>query len=182
MKATLLFVLLLPMALQGQDVNLKWAKQMIGDGNLSISTATTVDKLGNVYTTGHFGGTVDFDPGPGVYNLTRLLLGWGYDEFLLYDDMFISKLDAGGNFIWAKQIGTINAGGAMVLSIDLDRDGNIYTTGYFGGTLDFDPGPCKYELTAPLGGSEMFALKLTSEGEFLWAKKLTGYGFSNCAR
>src|SRR5262245_13944218 len=129
MKQALLVLLLLPSILQAQDVSLKWAKQMVG-GSLSISRATTVDKLGNVYTAGQFGGTVDFDTGPGVYNLTRQFLGSGYDPFLLFDDMFVSKLDAGGNFIWAKQIATSNGGGAMVLSMDLDMNGNIYTTGY----------------------------------------------------
>jgi len=30
-----------------------------------------VDGAGNVYTTGHFNGTVDFDPGPGTVYMTR---------------------------------------------------------------------------------------------------------------
>ena len=100
MKSILLFILLIPTLLQSQDVNFKWAKQ-IGNGYMDVSTAMAVDKLGNVYTTGYFGGTVDFDPGPGVYNLTRPYAG--YEDFGFNHDMFVCKLDAAGNFIWANK-------------------------------------------------------------------------------
>jgi hypothetical protein len=58
--------------------------------------ATTVDIHGNVYTTGYFIGTVDFDPGAGTANLSSS--GSSYD-------IFISKIDANGNYVWAKKYG-----------------------------------------------------------------------------
>ena len=61
-----------------------------------MSRASVIDNLGNVYTTGSFQGTVDFDPGTGTYELTSV------GE----TDIFISKLDANGNFLWAKPIST----------------------------------------------------------------------------
>lgn len=125
-----------------------------------IAHAVTVDASGNVFTTGFFNGTVDFDPGTGTFNLTSAG----------FDDIFISKLDSSGNFIWAKQIGnTLND---YSYSIALDSAVNIYTTGYFRGTTDFDPGPGIHNLTV-VGGSDIFICKLDSSGNFIWAN---GFG------
>jgi len=74
---------------------------------------------GAVYTTGHFTGTVDFDPGGGTFNLTS---AGGID-------IFISKLDGSGNFICAKAMG--GTGGDYGLSIALDALGHVYLAGYF---------------------------------------------------
>jgi hypothetical protein len=54
-----------------------------------------VDDEGNVYTMGIFGNTMDFDPGTNVFELTS------FGDA----DIFVQKLDSGGNFLWAKQIG-----------------------------------------------------------------------------
>src|SRR5947207_348992 len=69
---------------------LSWAKQMGGTGN-EYGYSIALDASGNVYTTGSFNSTVDFDPGAGIFNLTPA-----------GEDIFISKLDAAGNFVWAK--------------------------------------------------------------------------------
>ena len=58
--------------------------------------AVTVDSSGNVYTIGHFGDTVDFDPGSGTANLTS-----NGDTNTAYD-VFVSKLDSSGNYVWGK--------------------------------------------------------------------------------
>ena len=125
-----------------------------------------MDPSGNVYTTGYFNGTGDFDPGAGIFNLTS---AGG-------DDIFVSKLNSAGNFVWAK-----NMGGAFndeVISIAVDASGNVYTTGYFDGTCDFDPGAGVFNLTpsgAP-GFFDIFISKLNVSGDFVWAKKMGGTG------
>lgn len=48
------------------------------------------------------------------------------------NDVFISKIDVAGNFIWSKQFGGIDEGYSF--SIALDPTKNVYTTGYFYGT------------------------------------------------
>src|SRR6185295_9735200 len=138
--------------------NLNWAIQMGGADN-DIGKSVVVDGAGNVYTTGSFDGTADFDPGPGTYNLTTAGVG----------DIFISKLDASGNFLWAKQIGgtTYDYG----YSIAVDSVGNVYTTGYFDDTADFDPGPGTYNLTTA-GSADIFVSKLDNSGNFIWAKQM----------
>ncbi|HEX3168804.1 MAG TPA: hypothetical protein VHQ93_21195, partial [Chitinophagaceae bacterium] len=176
MKSILFFILLTPAFLFAQDVNFKWVKQMVGSGDVEASTAMVVDKWGNVITTGHFSSTVDFDPGPGVYSLSGPYNDWDHS----LEDMFVSKLDAAGNFIWVKHI----AGKIGVSSITLDAAGNIYTVGRFQGPVDFDPGPCKYELTTLSDATDIFVLKLNPEGGFIWVKEMNAannsYGFANC--
>ncbi|MBK9221011.1 MAG: SBBP repeat-containing protein [Saprospiraceae bacterium] len=144
--------------------NFLWAKRLGGaneDGGLSIS----IDLNGNVYTTGYFNGTVDFDPGPGIFNL----IVTGNNG---YSDIFISKLDASGNFLWAKQMVGQGEGGDRSFKIAIDDFGNVYTTGYFNGTVDFDPGPGIFNLVNGNNPSEIFISKLNSTGNFLWAKKI----------
>jgi hypothetical protein len=46
-----------------------WAIGIRGINNEEIGYSKAVDDSGNIYTTGTFIGTVDFDPGAGVFNL-----------------------------------------------------------------------------------------------------------------
>jgi hypothetical protein len=140
--------------------NFLWAKQLGGDfSEKSYSVAT--DGFGNVYCTGYFQSTVDFDPGNGVFNLTSV---GNYDVFIL-------KLDASGNFIWAKQIGGTSFEEGF--SIGIDITGNICVTGYFLGNVDFNPGLGLYSMSAN-GFRDVFVLKLDPMGDFLWAKQIGG--------
>ncbi|HCQ16578.1 MAG TPA: hypothetical protein DIU20_09965, partial [Cryomorphaceae bacterium] len=140
--------------------NFIWAKKLGGtgyDGSRSITT----DAFGNVYTTGFFQGTVDFDPGTATFNLTSAG----------FSDAFISKLDTAGNFVWAKKWGGVENDQAF--SITTDASGNVYTTGYFQGTVDFDPATATFNLTSA-GKSDVFISKLDTAGNFVWAKKWGG--------
>ncbi len=70
----------------------EWAKNM--GQIITHGHSIAVDNSGNVYTTGYFNGSVDFDPGAGISTLTSAG-DW---------DVFISKLDASGNFVWATKM------------------------------------------------------------------------------
>ncbi|MDT8413417.1 MAG: SBBP repeat-containing protein, partial [Vicingaceae bacterium] len=147
--------------------SLAWAKNM-GGINYDFSTSMTIDDSGNVYTTGRFQGTADFDPGAGTYNL--ISSGSSFD-------IFVSKLDAAGNFVWAKKMtGTSSNSGR---SIAVDGSGNVYTTGSFQGTVDFDPGVGTYNLTTSGSNDYIFVSKLDAAGNFVWAKKMGGTGFNS---
>ncbi|MBO9201301.1 MULTISPECIES: MBG domain-containing protein [Niastella] len=142
--------------------NFVWAKS-IGNAGSDNSESLEVDASGNVYTTGYFQGTVDFDPGPGTQPLTSV------DD----RDIYISKLDASGNFVWVKQIG--GASYDVGYSIKVDASGNVYTAGFFQGTVDFDPGMNIHNLVSS-GLTDVFILKLDAAGNFIWAKPLGGGG------
>jgi len=139
--------------------NFVWAKSMGGTSNSDVAWAITLDGSGNIYTTGFFSGTADFDPGAGIANLTS---AGG-------SDIFISKLDASGNYVWAKGMGssgiTNNDEGR---GIAVDGSGNVYTTGNFYGTVDFDPNGGTYNLTSN-GFQDIFISKLDASGNFVWA-------------
>jgi hypothetical protein len=129
--------------------NFVWAKRMGGPSD-DHAYGIAVDSAGNLYTTGGFYGTVDFDPGPSAFNLTA---AGG-------DDIFITKLDSAGSFVWAKRIGGQYTDFAF--GIGADRVGNVYTTGAFYDTVDFDPGPGTFNLFRQFGGScDIFVSKLS---------------------
>lgn len=136
-----------------------WARKLGGISD-DYGTSISIDKTGNVYSTGSFYGAADFDPGIGTYNV----LSNGHT------DAYISKLDASGNFLWAKCIGGSEYESGS--SIIIDHSGNIYIKGHFYSVIDFDPGIGVFNLT-PIGG-EIFILKLNSLGNFVWAKKSGG--------
>ncbi len=139
----------------------KWAKSVGGTQN-DVPTETITDGVGNLITTGVFAGTVDFDPGTGIVNLTSAGSS--------YWDAFIMKTDPAGNLVWVKQIG---AGGAdKGLSVTVDASDNIYVAGYFSDSVDFDPGSGVFKLSPDVNSHTVpFLLKLNSSGNFLWATK-----------
>ncbi len=140
--------------------NFIWVKQFISN-TMEIFSLTT-DAKGNIYTTGEFKYSLDFDPGPGSFNLSASGSGSA--------DIFISKLNTDGNFVWAKRIGGQDEDWGYAIAAD--NDGNIYCAGNFQKLVDFDPGPATYNFTAFL--EDMFILKLDSSGNFKLAKQIKG--------
>ncbi len=139
--------------------NFLWAKSFGGSEGMSIAA----DAFGNVYTTGEYGVTADFDPGAGISNLTSTG-GW---------EIFVQKMDASGNFQWAKSLG--GSGNDLGWSVAVDAFGNVYTTGFFVGKEDFDPGAGITNLSS-VGGDDVFVQKMNASGNFLWAKSFGGAG------
>ncbi|MGI8893094.1 MAG: SBBP repeat-containing protein, partial [Bacteroidia bacterium] len=139
---------------------LEWAHGFGSTGN-DRSYSITTDASGNVYATGVFSGTLDFDPGAGIYNLTSA------GNF----DIYIVKMKTNGDFIWARNMG----GTSFDFGYDITTDqfGNIYTTGYFQGTAGFDPGAGSFNLTSQ-GNYDIFIHKMDTAGNFIWARSMGG--------
>jgi gliding motility-associated-like protein len=153
--------LILAIEINAQTPSLVWA-QRAGSTSYDVGWSVITDAAGNVYTAGHFRGTADFDPGPGTFNLTA---------FGVFEDIFISKSDANGNFLWAKSFGSTTQDLPDQAQGITYRAGNIYVTGLFSGTVDFDPGVSTTNLIS-VGGKDIFVLKLDINGNFVWAKSM----------
>lgn len=143
----------------------QWVKSMEGWGGGDAGAAVAVDAAGNLYVTGYFNGTVDFDPGPG----TAIFSSGGNSG------MFIAKYDPSGNYVWANGI---NVGGngsnlSQGAGVAMDTAGNVYVTGYFSGAVDFDPGSGADILTAA-GYADIFLTKYDNSGNYVWAKGMGG--------
>jgi len=160
-KIVLLFAMLCLLShLFSQIPTLSWVNSAGGTGN-EIGKSIEVDATGNAYVIGDFDGTVDFDPGVGVANLTSVGSS----------DIVISKFDANSNLVWAKSVGGTLADYGS--SIGVDVSGNVFVTGYFKGTVDFDPGAGITTISSN-GNEDSFVLKLSASGAFIWARTVGG--------
>ncbi|MBP7810044.1 MAG: T9SS type A sorting domain-containing protein [Bacteroidia bacterium] len=163
-KFTFLLIFLSAYFTNAQTLN--WVKSWGSPSTFAndLGYGVVVDGAGNVYSTGLYSGTIDFDPGAGTYTLSSNAGS---------TDIFISKLDAAGNFIWAVSMGGTGSGEAGY-AITLDPTGNVCVTGYYQGTPDFDPGAGTFTMTAA-AQSDIFVLKLSAAGNFIWAKSFGGF-------
>ncbi len=150
-----------------------WAKHISGpttgtSANVVITPhGITTDASGNVIVIGYFGlsgsttqATVDFDPGAGVTNLTNTG-GW---------DPFIWKLDANGNFLWARTFGSTTPNTATderCWDVATDSTGNIYVSGFIAGTYDLDAGAGVASFTSA-GEKDAFLVKYDGSGNYVW--------------
>ncbi len=154
-----------------------WAKSIPYTGDPGASAiidsgyGIDVDGAGNVYTVGYFWGAIDADPGAGVHTLTGYLSNNPVESGS--NNLYISKLDASGNFVWAYSIAGDHNNGSHP-SIALDNGGNVIVSGYLeggvavaGNIADFDFGAGTYFLPGTAGS---FVLKMDSNAGFIWAK------------
>jgi len=139
-----------------------WAENFGGVDDV-IASDVVLDHQDNILITGYFKNTADFNPA---------VLEYAHLTSLGGTDIFLSKLDTNGNFIWVKQLG---GSGPLdqTEAIVLDQEDNIYLAGHFLGVCDVDPGPGVYNLISP-SSIDMFLVKLDSTAHLLSAHPLGG--------
>ncbi|MCE1201421.1 MAG: DUF6273 domain-containing protein, partial [Bacteroidia bacterium] len=142
--------------------NLIFAKNM-GGASGDVVNDIALNDNGEIYLTGYFMGTSDFNPGPGTANLVSSG----------NTDIFLAKYDANGNYVYALSIGSSSAD--IGFSIEVDAAGAAYISGYYSGTVDFDPGPGS-TLLSSLFNNDAFFAKFDTDGNFVYAKSIAGPG------
>ena len=144
--------------------NFLWARTW-GGTDFDFAYSVTTDAFMNIYVTGEFYGVSDFDPGPGE--------DWHEGK---WGDVFLSKFDSNGNFIWARTWGGNYEEAGF--STKTDYLGNIYIGGYFENTVDFDPGPGEDNHSSsgpfPYQDPDAFLSKFDPDGNFIWARTWGG--------
>ena len=145
----------------------------VGGASQELAHDLATDSAGNRYITGSFASRdfngdgsndgVDFDPGTGVSLLYGNPTG---------TSPFVAKYSATGGFLWAWGAGPTGYGSGQ--SIAVDGAGNVFATGDFVGTMDFDPTLADASRTAV--AVDAFVIKLDSAGKFLWVDQVSGPG------
>ncbi|MCA1686699.1 MAG: hypothetical protein LC745_12175, partial [Planctomycetia bacterium] len=148
-----------------------WARGTTGSGSsVAQANGVTVDGSGNVIATGFYAGRVDFDPGSGVLTL----------PYVGVEDVYVQKLDPSGNLVWAESIGSpdLNQG----TGVAADPSGNLYVSGTFAMTANFNPGAGAAVNLTSGGYQDGFLLKLSPSGQFGWVKDLSVSPYDSAAR
>lgn len=155
---------LLKLDLEGNFVS---ASQFKGDSlsnGYAYTNSLVIDSLHNVYVTGIFGGTVDFDPDSNIYNLSS-----NGDR-----DCFVVKINSTGGFEWAKAFGGRRRDVSKWIALD-PFDG-VYIGGGFFDTVDFNTGPGVLNAVSK-GEDDIFIVKLDTAGNFNWVKTFGSASF-----
>jgi hypothetical protein len=136
------------LAKMSKDGNWLWAKHF-GSQKGDHGSCVCLDKAGNIYLSGRFSDTINL----GDIQLTEDDNG----------DMFIAKMDALGNWLWAKQTGGNSYSEARYMAVD--ETGNLFVSGQFAAKATVGD-------TTLVSSGTNFISKLDSQGNWLWTKKM----------
>ena len=133
-------------------------------GGIGFSRVTAFDIVRNpagaLFVSGHFEGTIDFDPGPGESDI----FSNGQR------DVFVSFFD--NSLTWNQTLRIGNGGEDFFANIACDPAGDILLSNIFTGTMDFDPTAGTDERTSI--NQDPYIVKLGADGSFQWATTLPG--------
>jgi hypothetical protein len=142
---------------------LQWAGQ-IGNTNSENLKQLKLDGNGNPILLGEFSGTVDFDMNTSsAYTLTSVAT-----------DNFLVRISALGLINWARHYQLSNVFNNVIGdNVDVDANNNIYLTGAFSGTKNFNNGGTAFNMVAT-GDVDGFVEKLDNTGTQQWCFRFGG--------
>lgn len=135
------------------DGNYVYRKGLRGSGSNEFGYFgdITLDTAGNIYLTGNVLGTYDIDPSNGPSEEFYITSPVGSDE------MFFAKYNVVGQFQYAKKL----TGNAESKGIDIGDNDQLFITGSFGGTVNFDGSGGVFNMISN-GGQDVFVARYTS--------------------
>ncbi len=138
--------------------NLVWVVSAGGAGT-DIAHSITLDVHGNITITGQFTGTSTF----GTATLTSMINPTSGQNVT---NIFVAHYNNNGNFLWVKQGSSIE--NCRGISITTDAACNIFTTGEFSDTIQFDVFHNNNINNA------IYVMKFDSLGNEKWFKRIGG--------
>ncbi len=138
-----------------------WSKTIMSEDWSGISNVQ-IDQNGDFLFAGYFSDSLS------MQSDTLLLVENGFPSS---SDIFLSKYSAEGDFMWVQRFGS-DYNYDWVYDLKLDDQDNIFITGYFAGTIDFDKGPSLYYLESYESSADIFIGKFDSDAQLIYA-----YGF-----
>ena len=135
--------------LSAQSPSWKWVKW--SNGTQTTVRSVCADASGNLHGAGTFNTSTKFD---------------GTDLTSTGDAAFVVKYKSDGTVSWAKMVKNPGFAAIDCKSVAIDKDGNVYITGAYKGTIEFD--------TKTLTGSDHYVAKYNSSGAIQWAVNATG--------
>jgi uncharacterized protein (TIGR03437 family) len=123
-----------------------------------------IDSNGSYVTAFTFQGTITL---PGGNNLSQTLGSNGLQ------DNGIARYDFLGSLQWAASWGN-QSGADRPVAVACDRNGFVYITGVFEGTINANPRFGNAANLTSKGATDVYVIKLTNSGNFVWARSLGG--------
>ncbi len=154
---TVLLLMLAVCAFAQEQYAWEWAKRATHTGQECMVNSITHDSEGNIYTTGRLYGSNQF----GNISVTGN-----------YFYLFVAKQSPSGDFIWVRTAFSTYVYSVIGYGITVDSSGDVYVTGEFTGDTTFG------NQTLTTSSWRSFVAKLSSNGDWVWAKK-GGGGYSS---
>ncbi len=149
------------------DGSYAWTLTFGGD-HTDYGYAVGTDAEGNIFLTGTFLRTVDFDPGPGF--------DWHTAQYNWLGDQFVTSLGPDGSYHWTHTLGVLYTGGPQLA---VTPGGDVLLVGMFHETVDLDPTEGIDEHTANddpdvTNGADIFVTLLHGDGSYGWSRTMGG--------
>ena len=144
---------------------------VFGNGKSYATAIALSSDNKSIFVIGCFRESVDFDPYFRCYMDVHTAVG--------SLDAFVMKLSTDGDYLWTKPFGGLDEVWGKNVAVDIND--NIYISGVFRGTVDFDPSS-EVDYHTSNGFRDVFVVKLNSDGSYAWAKTFggTGIDISGC--
>ena len=151
---------MLPCVTQAQTLSYPWAFNSEQSGDFVVPRDIAVDIDGNTYVLFNFSeplqiGLIQFDP-------------------IGQNDIGVVKISSDGSVLW----GAVAASNATDQgnAIAVNTTGEVFITGYYTADMQFDD--LILSANGSTGATEFFIAKLSSTGNWIWAKQQTGNAFA----